>query len=145
MEIQKTELASRKESRSVPLVFRALPVLSISLVARLMMRYRSLRYTGLKVILLIPNCERDRDGVKRFRILMANQPKLMRRLLLEMLEEEPWIEFVGEATQEAEIRELAQRTAPDLVVVTADRPGDRPSAMNCWANSWHCALSGHTA
>ncbi len=56
---------------------------------------------------------------------MANQPKLMRRLLLEMLEEESWIEFVGEAAQEAEIRELAQKTAPDLVVVTADRPGRR--------------------
>jgi hypothetical protein len=58
---------------------------------------------------------------------MANQPKLMRRLLLEMLVEESWIEFVGEATQEAEIRELAQKTAPDLVVVTADRPGRRPA------------------
>jgi len=57
---------------------------------------------------------------------MANQPKLMRWLLLEMLEEESWIEFVGEETQEAEIQELAQKTAPEPVVVTADRPGRRP-------------------
>jgi AmiR/NasT family two-component response regulator len=64
--------------------------------------------------------------VNRFRVLMANPPKLMRRLLLEDLKEEPWIEIVGEATQESEIRGLAQKTAPDLVVDTADRPGRRP-------------------
>jgi hypothetical protein len=33
--------------------------------------------------------------VKTFRILMANQPKLMRELLVEMLAEESWIEIVG--------------------------------------------------
>ena len=64
---------------------------------------------------------------KRLRVVMANPPKLMRKLLLEKLKEEPWIEMVGEATQESEIRELAQKTAPDLVVVTADRPGRRPA------------------
>jgi AmiR/NasT family two-component response regulator len=64
---------------------------------------------------------------KRLRVVMANPPKLMRQLLLEKLKEEPWIEMVGEATQESEIRELAQKTAPDLVVVTADRPGRRPA------------------
>ena len=63
--------------------------------------------------------------VKGLRVLMSNQPKLMRQLLLEMLKEEPWIEIVGEATQQSEIRELVQKTAPDLVVVTADRPGRR--------------------
>jgi AmiR/NasT family two-component response regulator len=65
--------------------------------------------------------------VKKFHGLMANQPKLTRQLLLEMLKEESWIEIVGEAAQESEIRELVQKTAPDLVVVTADRPGRRPA------------------
>jgi len=51
----------------------------------------------------------------------------MRQLLLEMLKEESWIEIVGEATQESEISELVQETAPDLVVVTANRPGRRPA------------------
>ena len=63
--------------------------------------------------------------VKGLRVLMTNQPKLMRQLLLEMLKEESWIEIVGEATPESEIRELVQKTAPDMVVVTADRPGRR--------------------
>ena len=65
--------------------------------------------------------------LKTFRVLIANQPKLMRELLVELLAEEPWIEIVGQVTQEAEIRDLVQRTAPDLLVVTADRPGKRPA------------------
>ena len=64
--------------------------------------------------------------LKTFRILVANQPKLMRELLVDMLAEESWIEIVGEVAQEAEIRELVQKTAPDLLVVTADKPGKRP-------------------
>lgn len=64
--------------------------------------------------------------VKTFRVLMANQPKLMRELLVETLEAEPWIEIVGEVTEESEIRGLVQQTAPDLLVVTADKPGKRP-------------------
>jgi chemotaxis response regulator CheB len=64
--------------------------------------------------------------VKTFRILVANQPELMRELLVEMLAEETWIEIVGQVAQEAEIRELVQKTAPDLLVVTADKRGKRP-------------------
>jgi chemotaxis response regulator CheB len=64
--------------------------------------------------------------VKTFRILLANQPKLMRELLVEMLAEESWIEIVGQVAHEAEIRESVQKTAPDLLVVTADKPGKRP-------------------
>ena len=65
--------------------------------------------------------------LKTFRVLMANQPKLMRELLVEMLAEESWIEIVGEVAHEAEIRESVQKTAPDLLVVTADKPGKRPA------------------
>ena len=65
--------------------------------------------------------------IKTFRILVANQPKLMRELLVEMLAEESWIEIVGQVGKEAEIRESVQKTAPDLLVVTADKPGKRPA------------------
>jgi len=64
--------------------------------------------------------------VKTFRVLMANQPKLMRELLVDVLAEEPWIQIVGEATHEHEIRELVLKTSPDLLVVTAEKPGRRP-------------------
>lgn len=65
--------------------------------------------------------------VKTFRVLMANQPKLMRELLVEVLAEEPGIQIVGEATQEAQIRDLVVKTSPDLLVVTAEKPGKRPA------------------
>ncbi len=65
--------------------------------------------------------------VKTFRVLMANQPKLMRELLVEVLAEEPWIQIVGEATQETQIRDLVLKTSPDLLVVTAEKPGNRPA------------------
>jgi chemotaxis response regulator CheB len=64
---------------------------------------------------------------KTFRVLMANQPKLMRELLIEMLAGEPWIEIVGEVSREAEISELVKKTTPDLLVVTAETPGMRPA------------------
>jgi chemotaxis response regulator CheB len=75
--------------------------------------------------------------VKTFRVLMANQPKLMRELLVEMLEAEPWIEIVGEVTEESEIRGLVQQTAPDLLVVTADRPGKRPPICDELLKDFH--------
>jgi DNA-binding NarL/FixJ family response regulator len=65
--------------------------------------------------------------VKTFRVLMANQPKLMRELLAEVLADESWIQIVGEVTREEEIRGLVQKTSPDLLVVTADKPGERPA------------------
>ncbi len=65
--------------------------------------------------------------VKTFRVLMANQPKLMRELLVEMLVDESWIQIVGEVSQEVEIRDLVLKTSPDLLVVTAEKPGTRPA------------------
>jgi chemotaxis response regulator CheB len=63
---------------------------------------------------------------KTFRVLMANQPRLMRELLLEVLAEESWIQIVGEVTEESQIRELVLKTSPDLLVVTAETRGKRP-------------------
>ncbi len=65
--------------------------------------------------------------VKTFRVLVANKPKLMRELLLETLAEQPWIEIVGEVPDEADISEQVQKTSPDLLVVTAEKPGRRPA------------------
>jgi chemotaxis response regulator CheB len=65
--------------------------------------------------------------LKTFRILVANQPRLMRELLVEVLAEEPWVEIAGEVTQEQEIHAAVQRTAPDLLIVTAEEAGKRPA------------------
>jgi chemotaxis response regulator CheB len=64
---------------------------------------------------------------KTFRVLMANQPKLMRELLVEVLAEEPGVQIVGEVAKESEIRDLVLKTSPDLLVVTAEKPGKRPA------------------
>jgi chemotaxis response regulator CheB len=63
---------------------------------------------------------------KAIRILVANQPKLMRELLLGTLADQPWIEIIGEVTNDSEISELVHRTAPDLLVIATDGPGKRP-------------------
>jgi chemotaxis response regulator CheB len=65
--------------------------------------------------------------VKTFRVLMANQPKLMRELLVETLAEQSWIEIVGQVSDEGGIRELVLKTSPDLLIVTAEKPGKRPA------------------
>ena len=63
---------------------------------------------------------------KAFRVLVANQPRLMRELLVDVLAEESWVEIVGEVAEEREIRGIVQKTTPDLLIVTAEGPGRRP-------------------
>ena len=60
------------------------------------------------------------------RILVANRPKLMRELLLGTLEDQPWIEIVGEVSDDSEILDQVHRTSPDLRVIATDEPGKRP-------------------
>jgi DNA-binding NarL/FixJ family response regulator len=63
---------------------------------------------------------------KAIRILVANRPKLMRELLLGTLADQPWIEIVGEVSDDSEIPDHVQRTSPDLLVIATDEPGKRP-------------------
>jgi hypothetical protein len=92
---------------------------------------QSLHYPGLGRDTLNTYCDGVLDGQEIPR-RDGKPAQLMRQLLLEMLKEESWIETAGETTQEADIRKLIQKTAPDPVVVTAVRPAShRPSAMSC--------------
>ena len=63
---------------------------------------------------------------KAIRILVANRPKLMRELILATLADQPGIEIVGEASDDAEIRDRVHQTLPDLLVIALDEPGKRP-------------------
>jgi DNA-binding NarL/FixJ family response regulator len=63
---------------------------------------------------------------KAIRILVANRPKLMRELLLGTLADQPWIEIVGEVSDDSEILDHVHRTLPDLLVIATDEPGKRP-------------------
>lgn len=61
------------------------------------------------------------------RILVANQPRLMRELMLETLAELPGIEIVGEVSNEADIPVRVMQTSPDLLVIALEDPNRRPN------------------
>jgi chemotaxis response regulator CheB len=63
---------------------------------------------------------------KAIRVLVANRPKIMRELLLGTLADQPWIEIVGEVSDDSEIPGHVFRTRPDLLVIAVDEPGERP-------------------
>jgi chemotaxis response regulator CheB len=64
---------------------------------------------------------------KAIRVLVANRPRLMREALLGALSDQPWIEVVGEVSNDAEIPDYVSKTLPDLLVIAVDGPGKRPS------------------
>ena len=64
---------------------------------------------------------------KVIRILVANRPKVMREALLGTLSDRPWIEVVGEVSNDADIPDCVSKTLPDLLVIAVDGPGKRPS------------------
>jgi DNA-binding NarL/FixJ family response regulator len=67
---------------------------------------------------------------RRIRILIANQPKLMREAILAAFRDKADLEIVGEVSDEAEIRERVNQTSPDVLIVTLDSSGKRPKICN---------------
>ncbi len=65
---------------------------------------------------------RRERGVHRVRVLVANQPRLMRELVLATIADQPDIEVVGETQDEAEITELVERTRPDVLIIGLQEP-----------------------
>ncbi len=64
---------------------------------------------------------------KATRILVANQPKLMRDVMVATFADQPGIEIVGEVSDESEILNQVHATLPDLLVIALDEPGERPT------------------
>ena len=64
---------------------------------------------------------------KAIRVLVANQPRLMRELILTTFSDQPDIEIVGEVGEESEISENVKKTLPNFVVVALEHPGRRPA------------------
>jgi chemotaxis response regulator CheB len=63
---------------------------------------------------------------RSIRILVANQPKLMRELILATLAEERGIEIVGEVSEEKDIRQAVRETSPDVLLIALEEPSKRP-------------------
>jgi DNA-binding NarL/FixJ family response regulator len=64
---------------------------------------------------------------RRIRILVANQPKLMRELILETLADQPGMEIVGEVPEESDILSRVEETKPDFLFIALDNPEKRPT------------------
>ena len=60
------------------------------------------------------------------RVVVANQPRLMRELVLEMIIEQPDIEIVAEIQDENEIANIVEGTHPDFLIVSLDEFNQRP-------------------
>jgi len=63
---------------------------------------------------------------RAIRILVANQPRLMRELIVATLTDQPDMEIVGEVADDAEIADEVAKSSPDLVVISMDESGRRP-------------------
>src|SRR5215472_9542983 len=61
------------------------------------------------------------------RVLVANERKLTREVLVSTLADQPWVQIVGEVPEVTQIREQVHRTLPDLLVIdAAEERGRRP-------------------
>lgn len=66
------------------------------------------------------------NGVRKIRVLVANQPRLLRELVLEAVAGEPRIEVVGEVERENEILAAVERTRPHVLIIALGASDERP-------------------
>jgi DNA-binding NarL/FixJ family response regulator len=64
---------------------------------------------------------------KPIRVLVANQPRLMRELIAMTIADSSDIEVVGEVQNEADILDAIEKTRPDFLIVASDEAGRPPS------------------
>jgi len=58
--------------------------------------------------------------MKRVRVLVANQPRLMRELIMTTIADQPDIELVGEVGKQADIAEAVEQSRPDVLILAMD-------------------------
>lgn len=65
-------------------------------------------------------------GVRKIKVLIANRPRLMRELVMATISDQSDIEVVGVLEDEPSIQKMVEQTQPDVLIITLDRPEDRP-------------------
>ena len=60
------------------------------------------------------------------RVAIANQPRLMRDLIMATMSDQPDIEVVAEIRNESEIVGIVEKTSPEFLIIALDRPMLRP-------------------
>ena len=63
-------------------------------------------------------------------VLVANQPRLVRELVLAVLRDAPQVEVVGEVEDYESIRGIVQEVQPDFLLLTLEEHSDRPNAYD---------------
>jgi len=58
--------------------------------------------------------------MKRIRVLVANQPRLMRELIMATIADQPDIELVGEVGNQEDLNEAVAQSRPDVLIVAMD-------------------------
>jgi chemotaxis response regulator CheB len=61
------------------------------------------------------------------RVVVANQPRLMRELVLETITEQADIEIVAEIQNENDILHAVEASNPDFLIIALDESGRRPA------------------
>jgi DNA-binding NarL/FixJ family response regulator len=61
------------------------------------------------------------------RVLVANQPRLMRELVMATISDQSDIEIVGEVSEKSEIASAVETTQPDFLIIALDRSRRLPS------------------
>lgn len=64
--------------------------------------------------------------MEKIRVLVANRPRLMRELLLATISDQPDMEVAAEVTSDTDIVRAAAECRPDFIILSAERPGERP-------------------
>ena len=60
--------------------------------------------------------------MKRVRVLVANQPRLMREMVVETITDQPDIEIVGEVVDDKDLNDIVEQTQPDVLILSLEEP-----------------------
>jgi DNA-binding NarL/FixJ family response regulator len=59
--------------------------------------------------------------MKRIRVLVANQPRLMRELIMATIADQPDIELVGEVGSKDDLTDAVEQSRPDVLILAIDK------------------------
>jgi len=59
--------------------------------------------------------------MKRIRVLVANQPRLMRELIMATIADQPDIELVGEVGKQQDLTDAVAQSRPDVLILAMDQ------------------------
>jgi DNA-binding NarL/FixJ family response regulator len=69
-------------------------------------------------------------ALARIRVLVANQPRLMRDLIAFTIADQKDVEIIGQIEDVAELPDRVEETRPDCVIISLEKPGKRPNVCD---------------